>query len=130
MGTDGFEFIEYAAPDPVAMGALFERMGLAAIARHRQHSDDALSPGRDHLIINAEFDLCSPSAARLHGPSICATRCVQDAWSVAAARTRAWAAPPPARASRTFRHQGHGDRRFIVIVGGKKQASRTARSAT
>ena len=25
MGTDGFEFIEYAAPDPVAMGALFER---------------------------------------------------------------------------------------------------------
>ena len=27
MGTDGFEFIEYAAPDPVAMGALFVRMG-------------------------------------------------------------------------------------------------------
>ena len=26
MGTDGFEFIEYAAPDPQAMGALFERM--------------------------------------------------------------------------------------------------------
>lgn len=35
MGTDGFEFIEYAAPDPAAMGALFERMGFAAIARHR-----------------------------------------------------------------------------------------------
>ncbi|HSY30158.1 MAG TPA: 4-hydroxyphenylpyruvate dioxygenase, partial [Burkholderiaceae bacterium] len=27
MGTDGFEFIEYAAPDPVALGALFEQMG-------------------------------------------------------------------------------------------------------
>ena len=27
MGTDGFEFIEYAAPDPQAMGTLFERMG-------------------------------------------------------------------------------------------------------
>ncbi len=33
MGTDGFEFIEYAAPDPAAMGALFERMGFTAIAR-------------------------------------------------------------------------------------------------
>ena len=32
MGTDGFEFIEYAAPDPKAMGALFERMGFAAVA--------------------------------------------------------------------------------------------------
>eukprot|EP01035_Chromulina_nebulosa_P066631 gene66631-91241_t len=36
MGTDGFEFIEYAAPDPVAMGALFERMGFKPIAKHRR----------------------------------------------------------------------------------------------
>ena len=35
MGTDGFEFIEYAAPDPKAMGSLFERMGFRPIARHR-----------------------------------------------------------------------------------------------
>ncbi|MGH8665333.1 MAG: 4-hydroxyphenylpyruvate dioxygenase, partial [Burkholderiales bacterium] len=27
MGTDGFEFIEYAAPDPAAMAKVFERMG-------------------------------------------------------------------------------------------------------
>jgi 4-hydroxyphenylpyruvate dioxygenase len=32
MGTDGFEFIEYAAPDPAATGATFERMGFK---RHR-----------------------------------------------------------------------------------------------
>lgn len=35
MGIDGFEFIEYAAPDPVAMGQLFVRLGFAPIARHR-----------------------------------------------------------------------------------------------
>lgn len=35
MGTAGFEFIEYAAPDPVAMGQLFENMGFTAIAKHR-----------------------------------------------------------------------------------------------
>ena len=33
MGTAGFEFIEYAAPDPVAMGKLFEKMGFSAIAK-------------------------------------------------------------------------------------------------
>jgi 4-hydroxyphenylpyruvate dioxygenase len=35
MGTDGFEFIEYAAPDPAAMGQVFERMGFKAVAKHR-----------------------------------------------------------------------------------------------
>ena len=35
MGTDGFEFIEYAAPDPVAMGKVFESMGFKPVARHR-----------------------------------------------------------------------------------------------
>ena len=35
MGTDGFEFIEFAAPDPVAMGKLFEQMGFVAVAKHR-----------------------------------------------------------------------------------------------
>src|SRR3977135_1098267 len=33
--TDGFEFVEYAAPDPAALGVLFEQMGFSAIAKHR-----------------------------------------------------------------------------------------------
>ena len=36
MGTDGFEFVEYAAPDPRRPAALFERMGFTAVARHRR----------------------------------------------------------------------------------------------
>ena len=35
MGTDGFEFVEFAAPDPVAMGQVFRQMGFVAVARHR-----------------------------------------------------------------------------------------------
>ena len=35
MGTDGFEFVEYTAPDPAALGALFESMGFVRVARHR-----------------------------------------------------------------------------------------------
>ena len=33
MGTDGFEFIRFAAPNPTAMGQLFEQMGFVAVAK-------------------------------------------------------------------------------------------------
>jgi 4-hydroxyphenylpyruvate dioxygenase len=33
--SDGFEFVEYAAPDPAALGALFERLGFRGVARPR-----------------------------------------------------------------------------------------------
>jgi len=80
MGTDGFEFIEYAAPDPKAMGALFERLGFRAIARHR-HKDVLLyRQGGINFIVNAEPDSFAQRFARLHGPSICAIAFrVQDA---------------------------------------------------
>jgi 4-hydroxyphenylpyruvate dioxygenase len=72
MGTDGFEFIEYAAPDPKAMGALFERLGFKAIARHR-HKDVLLyRQGEINFIVNAEPDSFAQRFARQHGPSICA----------------------------------------------------------
>jgi 4-hydroxyphenylpyruvate dioxygenase len=72
MGTDGFEFIEYAAPDPKAMGALFERLGFKAIARHR-HKDVLLyRQGEINFIVNAEPESFAQRFALQHGPSICA----------------------------------------------------------
>src|SRR5260221_14250537 len=35
MGTDGFEFVEYAHPNPEALHALFKLMGFVAVARHK-----------------------------------------------------------------------------------------------
>jgi 4-hydroxyphenylpyruvate dioxygenase len=35
MGTDGFEFFEYAAPDPDVLRMLFTSMGFPAVARHK-----------------------------------------------------------------------------------------------
>ncbi|PPC91046.1 MAG: 4-hydroxyphenylpyruvate dioxygenase, partial [Methylocystis sp.] len=35
MGTDGFEFVEFAHPDPAQLASLFEKMGFVAVARHR-----------------------------------------------------------------------------------------------
>ena len=80
MGTDGFEFIEYAAPDPVAMGALFERMGFRAVARHRHKRVTLYRQGEINFILNAEPDSFAQRFARQHGPSICAIAFrVQDA---------------------------------------------------
>src|SRR5512133_1830752 len=72
MGTDGFEFIEYAAPDPKAMGGLFERMGFKPIARHRHKNVLLYRQGGINFIINAEPDSFAQRFARLHGPSVCA----------------------------------------------------------
>jgi 4-hydroxyphenylpyruvate dioxygenase len=72
MGTDGFEFIEYAAPDPKALGALFEQLGFTAIARHRHKDVTLYRQGEVNFIINAEQDSFAQRFARKHGPSVCA----------------------------------------------------------
>jgi len=72
MGTDGFEFIEYAAPDPAALGALFEKLGFVPIARHRHKRVTLYRQGDINFIINSEPDSFAQRFARLHGPSICA----------------------------------------------------------
>ncbi len=80
MGTDGFEFIEFAAPDPVALGALFQQLGFRAISKHRSKDVTLYRQGDVNYIINAEPDSFGQSFARLHGPSICAIAFrVQDA---------------------------------------------------
>ncbi len=80
MGTAGFEFIEYAAPDPVALRQVFDLLGFKAIARHR-HKDVTLHrQGGINFLINADPDSFAQRFARLHGPSICAIAFrVQDA---------------------------------------------------
>ena len=72
MGTDGFEFIEYAAPDPMAMGEVFERMGFKPIARHRHKNVTLYRQGAINFIINAEPASFAQRFARQHGPSVCA----------------------------------------------------------
>jgi len=80
MGTDGFEFIEYAAPDPAAMGKVFEQMGFKPIARHRHKNVLLYRQGTINFIINSEPDSFAQRFARQHGPSICAIAFrVQDA---------------------------------------------------
>jgi 4-hydroxyphenylpyruvate dioxygenase len=72
MGTDGFEFIEYTAPNPELLGALFEQLGFVAIARHRSKDVLLYRQGRVNFIVNREPDSFAQSFARVHGPSACA----------------------------------------------------------
>ena len=56
MGTDGFEFVEYAAPDPELLRGLFTRMGFPVIATHRRKNVTLHRQGDINFIINAEPD--------------------------------------------------------------------------
>src|ERR1700687_4260912 len=72
MGTDGFEFVEYAGPEPAQLAALFERMGFVAAARHRSKNVTLYRQGEVNFIVNAEPESFAQAFARLHGPSVCA----------------------------------------------------------
>ena len=72
MGTDGFEFVEYTAPDPEALGRLFESMGFVKVARHRSKEVSLYRQGDVNFIVNAEKESFAQGFARVHGPSVCA----------------------------------------------------------
>ena len=72
MGTDGFEFVEYTAPDPVLLRSLFERMGFPVTARHRSKNVTLHKQGDVNFIINAEPGSFGQRFAQQHGPSACA----------------------------------------------------------
>jgi 4-hydroxyphenylpyruvate dioxygenase len=72
MGTDGFEFVEYTAPDPALLRTLFDRMGFPAVARHRSKDVTLHRQGDINFIINAEPESFAQQFARVHGPSACA----------------------------------------------------------
>jgi len=94
MGTDGFEFVEYTAPDPHLLGALFEQMGFVAVARHRSKDVLLYRQGSVNFVVNREPDSFAQSFARVHGPSACAFAMrVKDA-AAAFARALALGAKP------------------------------------
>src|ERR1700686_5665717 len=70
MGTDGFEFVEYTAPDPQLLRTLFERLGFPVVARHRSKNVTLHRQGQINFIINAEPQSLAQAFARQHGPPL------------------------------------------------------------
>lgn len=67
-GTDGFEFVEYAAPDDgKALSALFEKLGFSLVGRHRSKNILLYRQGDINFLLNNEPHSSSKKFAQNHG---------------------------------------------------------------
>ncbi|WP_028116929.1 4-hydroxyphenylpyruvate dioxygenase [Ferrimonas senticii] len=74
LATDGFEFVEYTAPDAAGIDALkqlFSSLGFAEVAKHRSKQAWLYRQGDINFIVNAEPSSQAAQFAKLHGPSVC-----------------------------------------------------------
>ena len=69
MGTDGFEFVEYASLDPKPLEELFTKMGFTKIAKHKSKNVWLWRQGDINFILNAEKDSQAEGFFSAHGPS-------------------------------------------------------------
>lgn len=72
LGIDGIEFIEYATMEPLALGALLERMGFVLAARHRSREVVLYRQGDMNIIVNAAPDAVIRSEAEPHSSVVSA----------------------------------------------------------
>jgi 4-hydroxyphenylpyruvate dioxygenase len=69
IGTDGFEFVEFTAPDPELLRKQFEMMGFTAVARHRSKNVLRFKQGDINFIVNMEPSGQPADFRAAHGPS-------------------------------------------------------------
>ncbi|MBP0481151.1 4-hydroxyphenylpyruvate dioxygenase [Sagittula salina] len=67
-GTDGFEFVEFAHPDPEELRQLFTRMGYAHVATHRAKPVELWQQGDITYVVNADPDSYAARFVAEHGP--------------------------------------------------------------
>jgi 4-hydroxyphenylpyruvate dioxygenase len=68
MGTDGFEFVEYAHPEPAKLHALFKLMGFAPVARHKTKAMTLYRQGDVNYLVNEEPNTHGTGFVSKHGP--------------------------------------------------------------
>ena len=68
LGVDGFEFVEFASPDPQQLYSLFEQMGFSAVARHKTRDITLMRQGDINFLINEEPGSFAAEFANTHGP--------------------------------------------------------------
>ena len=71
VGLDGFEFVEFCAPEKGVLEPVFETMGFTRIARHRSKDVHLWRQGGINLVVNYEPRSPAWYFAREHGPSAC-----------------------------------------------------------
>ena len=71
MGLDGFEFVEFSAPEKGLLEAVFTTLGFIQVAQHRSKNVDLWRQGDVNFIINYEPHSPAFYYAEEHGPSAC-----------------------------------------------------------
>ena len=71
IGLDGFEFVEFCAPEKGVLEPVFKTMGFAHVASHRSKDAHLWRQGNINLIANYEPKSAAWFFAREHGPSAC-----------------------------------------------------------
>ncbi|MEO1203875.1 MAG: 4-hydroxyphenylpyruvate dioxygenase [Pseudomonadota bacterium] len=71
MGLDGFEFVEFAAPDPKVLERVFYVLGFEAVARHRSKDVTLYRQGGINFILNNEPKSHASYFVQEHGPGAC-----------------------------------------------------------
>ena len=67
-GTDGFEFVEFAHPEPEKLDATFRQMGFVPVARHKRKKITLYRQGDINYLLNAEPDSHAARFVAQHGP--------------------------------------------------------------
>ena len=67
-GTDGFEFVEFAHPDPQVLRDLFSSMGYTHVATHKTKAIELWQQGDISYLINAEPNTHAANFIADHGP--------------------------------------------------------------
>ncbi|GGX64633.1 4-hydroxyphenylpyruvate dioxygenase [Saccharospirillum salsuginis] len=73
LATDGFEFVEYTAPDAKGiedLKELFRGLGFAEVAKHRNKNVWLYRQGDINFVVNAEPNSQAESFAHAHGASV------------------------------------------------------------
>jgi 4-hydroxyphenylpyruvate dioxygenase len=68
LGVDGFEFVEFAAPDGRLLHELFRSMGFSPIARHQRYRITLYRQGDINFLVNEQPDCFAAAFAAEHGP--------------------------------------------------------------
>ncbi|MBB3275633.1 MULTISPECIES: 4-hydroxyphenylpyruvate dioxygenase [unclassified Pseudoxanthomonas] len=73
MGIDGFEFVEFAAPDGQgeALHDYFRRLGFTAVLRHKTRPITVYRQGGVNFLVNEDPDSFAADFTRAHGPCAC-----------------------------------------------------------
>lgn len=69
MGTDGFEFVEYASKNPQELEQLFTSLGFTEVAKHKTKDVTLWRQGGVNFILNKESDGQPKEFTDVHGPS-------------------------------------------------------------